>query len=149
MKNLTKGSLIILWSFLLVLFYGYSSAKTVKTVSSPAASVSAPVNVSQETPFPTQSVPGLYVNKSPAFSVSYPVNWVEKTPNVPGCVFRVSMEEGFPSLRIYVLQTTGTSLKDAADIYSQALRESYRDVKLLYDKKIQRSDGNPSREAEF
>jgi CubicO group peptidase (beta-lactamase class C family) len=146
MKNLLRVSLVTVCCFLLILFCGYSLAET---SNSPASSASPAVKASEEPPFPTQSVPGLYVNKSPVFSVSYPDNWVEKAPILPGCVFSASMEEGFPTLRIYVMKTTGTPLKDAANIYSQALRDNYRDVKLLYDEEIQRSDGNPSREALF
>ena len=94
MKNLTKVSLITVCCFLLILFCGYSLAET---GSSPAASASAAVKAGEETTFPAQSVPGLYVNKSPAFSVSYPANWVENTPDMPGCVFRVTSTEGFPT----------------------------------------------------
>ena len=149
MKNLTKVSFITACSFLLILFYVYSPAKTIKTGDSPAVSLNAAVKGSQETPFPTQSVPGLYVNKSPAFSVSYPDNWVEKPLDEAGCVLEVSTSEGFPRLKIFILQTTGTPLKDATDVYSQVLWDSHFDTKLLYDRKTQRSDGYPSREAEF
>ncbi len=108
MKNLTKVSLVTVSSFLLIFFCGYSLAET---SNSPAASVSPAVKASEETTFPTQSVPGLYVNKSPAFSVSYPANWVEKAPDMSGCVFRVTSTEGFPALRIFVLKTMGAPLE--------------------------------------
>ena len=121
MKNLTKVSLITVCSFLLILFCGYSLAET---GSSPASSASAAVKASEETPFPAQSVPGLYVNNSPAFSVSYPANWVEKAPDKPGCVFRVTSTEGFPDLRIFVLQTMDAPLELAAGIYSQELAKT-------------------------
>ena len=104
MKNLTKVSLITVCSFLLILFCGYSLAET---GSSPASSASAAVKASEETPFPAQSVPGLYVSKSPAFSVSYPANWVEKAPDLPSCVFRATSTEGFPELRILRSQSHG------------------------------------------
>jgi CubicO group peptidase (beta-lactamase class C family) len=146
MKNLTKVSLVTVCCFLLILFCGYSLAET---GTSPASSVSAAVKASEETPFPTRSVPGLYVNNSPAFSVSYPANWVEKAPDKPGSVFRVTSMEGFPTLGIFVIPTMGALLEYAAGIYSQELTKTSKDVKLLYDKQTQRADGNPAREAEF
>ena len=56
MKNLTKVSLITVCSFLLILFCGYSLAET---GSSPAASASAAVKASEETPFPRTISPGI------------------------------------------------------------------------------------------
>jgi CubicO group peptidase (beta-lactamase class C family) len=146
MNNLTKVSLVTVCCFLLILFCGYSLAET---GNSPAASASPAVKASEETPFPTQSVPGLYVNKSPAFSVSYPANWVENTPDIPDCVFKVTSPEGFPKLRVYVLKAMVFPLEYAAGVSLQGLAKISRDVKLLYDKETQRADGNPQREAEF
>lgn len=146
MKNLTKILLITLCSFLLNLLCGYSPAQT---SSSPASSVSAAVKAGEKTPFPARSVPGLYVNNSPAFSVSYPANWVEKAPDMPGCVFRVTSTEGFPALRIFVVQTMGAPLQYAAGIYLQELAKTSGDAKLLYDKQTQLADGSPAQEAAF
>ncbi|MEW6185671.1 MAG: serine hydrolase [Thermodesulfobacteriota bacterium] len=145
MKNLNKISLITVCCFLLILFCGYSQAKT---GSRPAASASAANKASEKTPFPTLSVPGLYVSNSPAFSVSYPANWVEKPPDRTDCVFKVSNTEGLPTFSICVIQTISAPLEYAADIYLQEIEKTSRDVKLLYDKQTQQADGTPARDME-
>ena len=98
----------------------------------------------------TKSPPGLYMNKRPPFSVSYPINWKEQEPDYPNCVFRVDSPDGLSTFWFFVIPNINISIRGSANAHTEGLRrDGARDIKLIYEKKIELHDGTPAYETEF